>query len=54
LKAEGAEVVEAEDVVGVSVGVEDGVDVAKVFADGLGMEVLAGVDQDGVVVVGEA
>ncbi len=53
-EAEGAEVVEAHDVVGVAVGVEDGIDVADVFADGLGVEVGAGVDEDGVVVVGEA
>ena len=54
VKAEGAEVVEAHDVVGVAVGVEDGVDAADVFADGLGVEVGAGVDEDGVAVVGEA
>ncbi len=54
VEAEGAEVVEAHDVVGVAVGVEDGVDVADVLADGLGVEVGAGVDEDGVVVVGEA
>jgi hypothetical protein len=41
-------------VVGVAVGVEDGVDVAEVLADGLGVEVGAGVDEDGVVIVGEA
>ena len=51
MEAEGAEVVHAEDVVGVAVGVEDGVDAADVFADGLGVEVGAGVDQDGVAVV---
>ena len=54
VEAEGAEVVEAHDVVGVAVGVEDGVDAADVLADGLGVEVGAGVDEDGVVVVGEA
>ncbi len=53
VEAEGAEVVEAHDVVGVAVGVEDGVDVAEVLADGLGVEVGAGVDEDDVVVVGE-
>ena len=37
-----------------AVGVEDGVDVADVFADGLRVEVRAGVDEDGVAVVGEA
>jgi hypothetical protein len=45
VEAEGAKVVHAEDVVGVAVGVEDGVDGAKVFADGLDVEVLAGVDE---------
>ena len=54
VKAEGAEVVEAHDVVGVAVGVEDGVDAADFFADGLGVKVGAGVDEDGVAVVGEA
>ena len=53
-KAEGAEIVEAHDVVGVAVGVEGGVDAAEVFAEGLGVEVRAGVDEDDVVVVGEA
>ena len=46
VEAEGAEVVHAEDVVGVAVGVEDGVDAADVLADGLGVEVGAGVDDD--------
>ena len=54
VKAEGAEVVEAHNVVGVTVGVEDGVDATDVFADGLGVEVRACVDEDGVAVVGEA
>ena len=53
VEAERAEVVHAEDVVGVAVGVEDGVDGAEVFADGLGVEVLAGVDQYIMVVVGD-
>lgn len=53
-EAEGAQVVEAEDVIGVTVGVEYGVDVTDVFADGLRVEVGAGVDEDGVVVVVEA
>ncbi len=53
MEAEGAEVVEAEDVVGVAVGVEDGVEVADVFAEGLGVEVGAGVDDDGVVLPGD-
>ncbi len=47
-EAQGAEVVHAEDVVGVVVGVEDGVDLADGLADGLGVEVGAGVDEDGV------
>ena len=54
VEGEGAQVVEAHDVVGVAVGVEDGVDAADIFAEGLGVEVGAGVDEDGVVVVGEA
>ena len=53
-EAERAEVVHAEDVVGVVVGVEDGVDGAEIFADGLRVEVGAGVDEDVVVVVGNA
>ncbi len=53
VEGEGAEVVEAHDVVDVAVGVEDGVDAADVFADGLGVEVGAGVDEDGAVVVFE-
>jgi hypothetical protein len=52
-EGEGAKVVHAEDVVGMAVGVEDGVDGAEVFADGLGVEVLAGVDQDIMVVPGD-
>ena len=54
VKAEGAEVVEAHDVVGVAVGVEDCIDAADVFADGLGVKVRTSVDEDGVAVVGEA
>jgi len=54
VEAEGAEVVEAHDVVSVAVGVEDGVDVAEVLADGLSVEIGASVDEDDVVVVGEA
>ena len=54
VKAEGAEVVEAHDVISVTMGVEDGIDAADVFADGLGVEVRACVDEDGVAVVGEA
>jgi hypothetical protein len=45
-EAEGTEVVHAEDVVGVAVGVEDGVDGVEVLAHGLDVEVLAGVDED--------
>jgi len=46
VKAQGAEVVHAQDVVGVAVGVEDGVEAAKALAHGLGVEVRAGVDDD--------
>ena len=42
---EGAHVVEAQDVVGVGVRVEDGVDAGDVGAQGLGAEVGRGVDQ---------
>ena len=52
-EGEGAEVVHAEDVVGVAVRVEHGVEVLKVFANGLVVEVLSGVDEDVVVVVSE-
>ena len=44
-----AEVIHAKDMVGVGVGEEDGVDVGDLFADGLGVEVGAGVDEYGVV-----
>ncbi len=53
LERQGAEVVHAEDMVGVVVGVEDGVDAGDGFAEGLGVEVGAGVDEDVAVVVGE-
>jgi hypothetical protein len=39
--------------VGVAMSVEDGVDAAELLADGLGVEVGAGVDEDVVGVVGE-
>jgi hypothetical protein len=45
-EGERAEVVHAEDVVGVVVRVEDGVEVGEVLADGLSVEVGAGVDED--------
>ncbi len=54
VEAEGTEIVEAQDVIGVAMGVEDGVDAADALADGLGVEVRAGVNEDDVVVVGEA
>ena len=58
VEAEGAQIVEAHDVISVAVGVENGVDAADVLADGLGVEVGAGVDEDGAVefslFVGEA
>src|SRR5438270_6054671 len=53
-KAEGTQIVEAHDVIGVAVGVEDGVDMANAFAQGLGVEVGAGIDEYDVTVVGEA
>ena len=53
-EAERAQVVESEDVVCVTVGVEDCVNVADVFADGLCVEVGPGIDQDGAAVVVEA
>ena len=43
---EGAHVVEAQDVVGVGVGVEDGVDAGDAGAQGLGAEIGRGVDED--------
>ena len=52
-EAERTKVIHAEDVVGVCVCVENGIDGMEVFADGLCMEVLAGVDQDVVIVIGE-
>ena len=53
MEAERAEVVHAEDVVGVAVGVEDGVEAADAGADGLGVEVGAGVDDDVVAFPGD-
>jgi len=53
MEAEGAEVVHAEDVVGVAVGVEDGVESVDASADSLGVEVGAGIDDDVVVFVGD-
>jgi len=46
VKAQGTEVVHAEDVVGVAMGVEDGVEAAKTLAHGLSVEVGAGVDDN--------
>ena len=46
LEGERAEVVHAEDVVGVVVGVEDGVEAGDVLANGLRVEIGAGVDED--------
>ena len=46
MKAQGTEVVHAEDVVGVAVGVEDGVEAVDAGGNGLGVEVGAGVDDD--------
>ena len=53
MKAEGAEVVHAEDVVGVAVGVEDGVEAVDAGGNGLGVEVGAGVDDDVVALPGD-
>ncbi len=53
-EAERAQIVHAEDMVGVSVGVEDGINVAQAFANGLRVEVRAGVDEDGAAVVVDA
>ena len=47
-EAQGAEVVETEDVIGVRVGVEDGIDVADAEAQRLLAEIRAGVDEDAV------
>ena len=42
--AEGAEVIEAHDVIGMGVGEDHGVEAAEAFAEGLGAEIGAGVD----------
>ena len=49
IESEGAKVVKAEDMVGVGMGVEDSVDAADILADGLVVEVWAGVDEDAVI-----
>src|SRR5581483_1845470 len=49
-EAERAQVVEAQDVIGVAVGVEHGVERADAFADGLLAEVGRGVDEHGVAI----
>lgn len=54
LKAERPQIVEAEDVIGVAVGVKNSVYVSDILADGLCMEVRAGIDQDNVTVIGKA
>lgn len=51
VEAERAKIVHAEDVIGVGMSVENRVDGVDVLADGLVMEVRAGVDEDGVLVV---
>jgi hypothetical protein len=51
---ERAQIVHAENVVGVVVCVEDGVDPGETLADGLRVEVRAGVDEDRVAVVVES
>ena len=45
-EAQGAQVIHAEDVVGVAVRIEHSIDAVDAFSDGLSMEVRAGVDQD--------
>ena len=50
---EGANVVEAHHVVGVGVGVENGVEAADAGAEGLGAEVGSGIDEDVAAVVGD-
>ena len=52
-EGERAEVVHAEDVVGVAVGVEHCIYAADAFAQGLGVEVRPSIDEDGSVVVSE-
>ncbi len=52
-EGERAQVVHAEDVVGVVMGVEDGVNLGEVLAESLRVEVGAGVDEDRVVVESE-
>ena len=47
MPTEGAEFIKAHDVIKMSVGVEDRVDLAQIFAQGLFTEVGAGVDEDG-------
>jgi len=54
VKAEGAQIVEAHDVVGVAVGIQNGIDAANSFAHGLSVKVRAGVNQDRVAIVGDA
>ena len=53
-KAEGAQIVETHDMIGVAVSVEDGIDAANVFAQGLCVKVRSGIDQHNVIVVGKA
>ncbi len=45
-KAKRTQIVHAKDVVGMGVGVEDGVDVPDAFTEGLAAEVLSRVDDD--------
>ena len=48
-EAQWAQVIHAEDVVGVSVSVEDGVDVAYLLAESLAAEIRASIDHDGLI-----
>lgn len=51
LEAEGTQIIEAEDMVGMSMRIEDGIDVADTFANRLCVKVGSGVDKDDAVVV---
>ncbi len=53
-EAERPQIVKTKNVVGVAMGIKNGVDVTNVLADGLCVEVRTGIDEDNAVVVGEA
>src|SRR5260370_23569354 len=52
-KAEWTQIIEAHHMIGVAMGVEHGIDAANVFAQGLSVEVGAGIDQHRAAVVGK-